>query len=127
MAKGTESGNKSGVIMTIKCKVGLKVNLMWGGNKGKILTLYCWNTAWGCVPARRESIFQSDCCKIIGNLINSHFEKRVYASFENSVRPKFNSPGVCPLAFGTTRPIVNSPNKKAKKNKILHKKWNLEL
>ena len=33
-AKGIESGNKSGGIMTIICEVGLKVNLMWGWIKG---------------------------------------------------------------------------------------------
>ena len=29
--KGAESGNKSGGIMTISC---VKVDLMWGGNRG---------------------------------------------------------------------------------------------
>ena len=32
--KGPKVETKSGGIMTIMCKVGLKVNLMWGGNKG---------------------------------------------------------------------------------------------
>ena len=40
LSERDRSGDKSGELMTVKCKIGLKVNLMWGGNRGKILTLY---------------------------------------------------------------------------------------